>query len=207
MTVCAITSTSVDLPVSDVWLIEVEVRDVDGCFVDEVPVVTVTLPAGTTSTPTVETVITGLYRVAYVVGTTGRYVARAVTTAYGAADFTAYVTATVAATAMPSLDDLRGDPLDEEDQGYLGETSATDAEIQDALNAEAAAQRATCRVPAAYPDDLRQALLRRVARNLALRGIPLAVLRGDAESGDTVLPGRDPEVRRLEGPHRKLTFG
>lgn len=207
MTVSATSPVSVELPISDVWLIAVEVRDVDGCLVDEAPVVTVTLPAGTTSTPTVETVTTGLYRVAYVVGTSGRYVARAVTTGHGAADFTAYVTATVAATGMPTLDDLRGDPEVEGDLGYLGETSATDPEIQDALDAEAAAQRATCRVPAAYPADLRQALLRRVARNLALRGIPLAVLRGDAESGDTILPGRDPEVRRLEGPHRKLVFG
>ena len=58
-----------------------------------------------------------------------------------------------------------------------------------------------------YPKDLRQALLRRVQRNLALRALPLAVLQGDAEAGSTILPGKDLEVRRLEGPFRRLLVG
>jgi hypothetical protein len=46
-----------------------------------------------------------------------------------------------------------------------------------------------------------------VARNLAMRGLPVAVLRGDGEAGDTILPGRDPEVRRFEAPYRRLKMG
>ncbi|GIF71905.1 hypothetical protein [Asanoa siamensis] len=91
---------------------------------------------------------------------------------------------------------------------YLGETSWTEEEIQGALDAELAAQAKVCRVPVDMPADLAEAVKRRVARNLALRPLPLAVLQGDAQGGsDTVLPGRDPEVRRLEAPHRKLVIG
>jgi hypothetical protein len=93
---------------------------------------------------------------------------------------------------------------------YLGATSATEDEIADALAAEKADQANRCRVPAdadPWPASLAQALKRRVARNLALRGLPIAVLQGDAESGSTVLPGSDPEVKRFEAPHRKLALG
>jgi hypothetical protein len=93
---------------------------------------------------------------------------------------------------------------------YLGETSYTEQELGDALAAEKAAQAARCRVPAddaAWPADLAEALFRRVARNLAMRGVPLAVLQGDAEAGSLIPPGQDSEVRRLEAPHRKLVFG
>jgi hypothetical protein len=93
---------------------------------------------------------------------------------------------------------------------YLGDTSYTTEEITAVLAAEKAAQAARCRVPADDADwaaDLTEALFRRCARNLAMRGVPLAILQGDAEVGSTVLPGQDPEVRRLEAPHRRLTFG
>ncbi|MEU4675743.1 hypothetical protein [Micromonospora sp. NPDC023737] len=199
MGVQALSPDSVLLPIGGVWEIAVSVTDVDGLHVDTAPTVTVTLPAGSTATPTVERVSAGVYRVLYEAGTSGRYIARAVAGAYGAADFAAYALATTAGTAMPDVPAV---------VAYLGGTSFTDEEIQDALDAEAAAQRAVCRVRAVYPDDLRQALLRRVQRNLAMRQLPLAVLQGDAEGGDsTVLPGRDPEVRRLEAPHRKLVVG
>lgn len=93
---------------------------------------------------------------------------------------------------------------------YLGETSVTEQELSSALAAEKKAQAKVCRVPAddaEWDEDLTEALCRRVARNLALRGIPLAVLQGDAEAGSLIPPGRDPEVRRLEAPFRKLVFG
>lgn len=90
---------------------------------------------------------------------------------------------------------------------YIGDTSWTDTQIQGAIDAEAAAQAAACRIPDPVPADLLEALKRRVARNLAMRGLPLAVLQGDAEVGSSILPGRDPEVRRLEGPHRKWVIG
>lgn len=95
-------------------------------------------------------------------------------------------------------------------EAYLGDTSFDATELGAALAAEKAAQATRCRVPAdadAWPADLAEALLRRVARNLAMRGIPLAVLQGDSEGGPTVLPGSDPEVRRLEAPHRRLKVG
>lgn len=199
MAVRALSSTSVDRALGGVWDILVDVRDSDGVLVDDAPVVTVTLPAGTTATPAVETVGTGVYLVTYIVATAGRYVARAVTTSNGAVDFAAYVTASVAGTAMPDTDavDL-----------YLGEGehSWTDEQLQSALDAEAAAQRSVCRVPAAYPADLREALLRRVGANLARRKL---LLQGEATDSEfpQVLPGRDPEVRRLEAPFRKLVFG
>lgn len=199
MGVHALSSASVELPISGVWALVVAVTDSDGCPASVAPTVTVTLPAGGTATPTADEVTTGVYRAEYVVGTAGRYVARVTTVANGAADFTAFVTATVAATGMPGIEDV---------DAYLGTHSFTDAQLQDALDAEAAAQRKACKVPAAYPDDLRQALLRRVARNLAMRRVPLSVLQGDADAGTTnAYPGRDPEVRRLEAAYRRLVVG
>lgn len=101
-------------------------------------------------------------------------------------------------------------PTEQEVTAYLGQTSATEEEIADAYAAEKSDQANRCRVPAddaAWPASLAQALKRRVARNLALRGLPIAVLQGDAESGSLVLPGSDPEVRRFEAPYRKLALG
>jgi hypothetical protein len=208
MTVTALSNPSAELPVDGVWMIVVDVRDANRCLTDDAsPVVTVTLPGGTTDTPTVERLTLGTYRAVYTVTTTGRYVASAVAAGYGAADFTAFVAAIVPAGGMPILDDLRGDLDDADDFGYLGRTSATDAQIQDALDAEAANQRKVCRVPAAFGADLRQALMRRVARNLAMQRIPLAVLQGDADTGSTVPPGSDPEVRRFERAYRRLPMG
>lgn len=199
MTVRACSSTSTTLAVGATWPLVVDVRDSNGVLVDAAPVVTVTLPAGSTVVPTVETVTTGVYRAVYVVGTVGRYVARAVSASYGVADFAAFVEATTAATGMPVVDDWRD--YDPDDGG-----SWTDDEIGGALAAEGAAQRSVCRVGAVYPDDLRQALLRRISRNLAMRKLPLAVLTGDAEVA-TRITTWDAEVRRLEGPHRKLVVG
>lgn len=94
---------------------------------------------------------------------------------------------------------------------YLGPTSQTDAALERVLAVEASAQRKVCRVPAdpeaAWDPDLGEALCRRVARNLAMRGIPLAMFQGDAEGGALIPPNRDPEVRRLEGPFRKQKLG
>jgi hypothetical protein len=198
-----ISPVTTDLPVGGIWVISVAMD-----AADDPPVVTVTLPGGSTATPSVESLGAGCYRVAYVVASTGRYVARAVTAGNGAVDFTCWVTATVAATGMPGLDDLRGDPdADPPTSGYLGVTSWTDEEIGDALDAEAAAQRSVCDVPAAYPADLRQALLRRVWRNLALRGQPFLTVPGSEDTQVSVVPSLDSEIRRLERPFRKLPMG
>lgn len=202
MTVNALSADSVELPLGGIWDISVDVRDVDGCLVDDdVPVVTITLPdsEATTDTPTVATVSTGVYRAEYALEVAGRYVARAVTNNHGAADFAAYAAGATAAGGMPDLAEVL-DYLDWDEDTPTGEAAG-------ALAAESTAQRRKCRVGAVYPDDMRNALLRRVARNLAFKGVPLAVLRGNTEDGALVLPGNDPEVRRWEAPYRKLTMG
>lgn len=77
-------------------------------------------------------------------------------------------------------------------------------EITDAYAAEVADQANRCRVvPYAHP--LAEAIYRRVARNLAMRALPLGV-QSD-EFGSTYLGGNDPEVRRLEGHYRRTVMG
>jgi hypothetical protein len=163
---------------------------------------TVTVPAGTTAAGTVTRENTGLYRVDVDLAAAGHHqLVVEVTSATFGDDVLLYsvdVVDPAAPGTVPTLAQVTE---------YLGNTSATQAQIADALAAETAAQAAVCRTGPLYPDDLGQALKRRVARNLALRGLPLAVLQGDAESGPTVLPGRDVEVRRLEGPHRRTVVG
>lgn len=110
--------------------------------------------------------------------------------------------------AIPDIDDV---------QSYLGDTSWTDTEVQAALDAELAAQQAVVRPGyflAAdedgvrdYPADLAEALKRRVARNLAMRGVPLSVNQGDADTAPAFVPRTDPEIRRLEAPYRRLAVG
>lgn len=191
-----ISGESVDLLQYSRWVFEFFVGDDEGDGVDATPVVVVELPDDSSSSPTVESLTpVGYYRASVPVPLTGRYVATAVDFDYGAASFVAYVSGITTAADMPTIDDVKD---------YLGEDSTTDGVLQDALDAETAAQRRACRVPANYPDDLRQVLMRRVARNLALRGIPLAVLRGDAESGSLVLPRYDPVVRAVESGYRRL---
>lgn len=93
---------------------------------------------------------------------------------------------------------------------YLGDTSATDDEIADALAAETASQDRACRVPddPDYPADLGQALKRRVARNLAARLVPIAQMTTfDGGVSSARVPFRDAEVSRLESPWRRVTVG
>lgn len=189
-----ISGDTAELYVDGRWVLEMFVGDDDGYAVGTSPTVTVVAPGGSSSSPTVESLGSGYFRASVTVDEAGRYVATATAAGYGSTAFTAYASATTdeAGVTLAAV------------KAYLGTTSTSDAVIQDALDAETAAQRKVCRIPAVYEADLAQALKRRVARNLALRGIPMAVLRGDAESGSLIPPGRDPEVRRLEGPYRKL---
>lgn len=98
-------------------------------------------------------------------------------------------------------------------KAYLGpDVTWGDSEITEALTAETAAQARACRIPDgtdAYPADLDEALCRRVAHNLALRGLPLGVQASvsDMAVATTRVGGMDAEVRRLEGPWRKVMFG
>ena len=55
--------------------------------------------------------------------------------------------------------------------------------------------------------DLTQAIYRRVAREIAARGIPLGMLGADTEYGTARLSRWDAEIERLEGPSRRVVFG
>ena len=104
---------------------------------------------------------------------------------------------------------------------YLGsDHSWSDAEIASAYAAEVAAQATRVRLPAdvvvdevpvpqPYPADLAEALCRRVAHNLALRALPLAIQTSITDVGASAirLQGSDPEVVRLERPYRRMAVG
>lgn len=101
---------------------------------------------------------------------------------------------------MVTVDDIRA---------YMDGPSQTDAQIQDALDAETLAQARACVVPADpddMPADLAEALKRRVQRNLEMRGQPFVVTPDD-NGNVSIVPSRDPEVRRLEAGHRRLVMG
>lgn len=103
-------------------------------------------------------------------------------------------------------------PTVAEIQTYLGsEISWGTPEITSAYTAELAAQADVCRLPVdgAYPAPLVEALGRRVAHNLALRGLPLGVSANitDSAVATTRVGGLDAEVARLEAPYRKVLFG
>jgi hypothetical protein len=203
MAVKAITSAAAMLPLGDRWVLEVRTTDDGGRLVSGDPAVVVTLPDGSTLSPALEFtgVGRGRYRTAYTTAATGRHVAVVTAAEFGVETFAVYVAGQTTASGMPNTDDVAD---------YLREGAASweTEDLADALDAEAAAQRSVCRVGAVYPADLRQALLRRVQRNLAMRQLPLAVLQGDADSGGAdYLPRLDPEVRRLEAPHRRLVVG
>jgi hypothetical protein len=82
-------------------------------------------------------------------------------------------------------------------------------EIERALATERSAQDKAVCWDSLHEPDVEEALCRRVVHNLAMRSLPLAVMPGNLEAGTgPVRPSmQDPEVRRLEGPYRKLVMG
>jgi hypothetical protein len=94
---------------------------------------------------------------------------------------------------------------------YLGLDEDRDDEIDGALFAERSAQARVCRVPNDahdWPTDLAEALMRRVARNLAARGLPLGFQATVSDVGvGSIRIGWDVEIRRLESPFRKAPLG
>lgn len=207
----ALSSPSQRRPIAGTWDILVRVVDVSGDAVSDVPAVTLTLPDGAPASPAMTALpaACGYFYLGYTVAAAGRYVAHVVAAGgLGAADFTVWAETITPASGMPTLQDLRGpDVPDPADPGYLGVNSWTDAQITEALEAEAAAQRTKCAVPADYPPDLRSALLRRVARHLAMTRLPLAVQTGDADTDTVRIFGTDPEIRRLEAGYPRLVMG
>jgi hypothetical protein len=201
MPTTALTPESGRLDVGDSWLLAVECRDdVTGDLKDATVTAVVTRPDTSTSNPTVTRQSLGVFYASYTLAAAGRHTAL-VTSTGTVVSVTDFAVDAVVPGALPTPTEA---------QSYLtsiGTTSYALGDITAALAAETAAQGRVCRVPGVYPADLREALFRRVARNLAMRSLPLAVLQGDAESGSLTLGSRDPEVKRLEGPHRRLVVG
>jgi hypothetical protein len=195
MPVTALSSTSRDVLVGDVWQLVFMVRDTDMSIMSGVtPTVVITLPDGTIGVaPPLDTDPMwsgGAYRFDYTLTVPGRHLATVDVAGYGRLVYVAWAKSATANTGLPTV-------------------SWTTDDMAGALDAEQAAQRRVCRVDPSYPADLREALLRRVQRNLALRPNALAMFRGDADAGDaqSPLPRYDPEVSRLERPYRKLPMG
>jgi hypothetical protein len=103
-------------------------------------------------------------------------------------------------------------PTAAEAREHLGiPTSVSDAVLGEIVAAEIDVQAARCRWvgqdgalgrdPAAYPQALRMAVFRRVARAVAARGLPLGFQAG--EFGIAGLRGDD-VLERLEGPYRRV---
>lgn len=164
--------------------------------------IVITQPDGTTLTPEFDSESSGgNYLVAVPVTQDGRYTANI--SAYELENIryiSAYALEVTPADEMPNAADV---------VTYLESagtsTSYSTDDINDVLAAEAAAQRSVCRVGASYPPDLRRALLRRVQRALAMVTLPFE--REIGENGTAFVPGRDPEVVRLERPHRRVPIG
>jgi hypothetical protein len=195
------TPQSVTLDIGDEWVIVACATDDEGWPAAATVSVAVTDPAGSTSAPTPVEDPAGTWTARHVITTPGRYLAviTSVGVTVGATPFTAWAALPTTAEGLPTTSDCLE---------YLRDTSATDVEVRDALTAEMAAQRSRCRVPAVYPPDLRQSLLRRVARNLAARGVPLTLFTSFEGGGtSTRVPRLDAEIVRFEGPHRRRKVG
>jgi hypothetical protein len=192
VTVTPISCTEAQRIVSDLWPLTVLVADADGFTASVTPTASVTLPDGSTATPTMTRTSSGDWRAEHTLTQVGRHVATVTASGYGSAGFWVEAVVVTPAGNLPSVADATT---------YLGSTSWSSQDIGDALAVEKAAQRARCTIPAYYPDDLRGALLRRVARNLGMRSIPLAQPVSDVEAGGPNLPPYDPEINRLERPH------
>lgn len=189
---------AVTLPAGGRWLLDLVVTDDGGQLVDVAPTVTITRPDDTTTPATADRTGPGRYRAVVELVDAGRHVAAATAAGYGAAAVAGWVVGTTTAGGMPTSADV---------VAYMGPSSWTTDQIDEALAAESDAQRAVCRVGAYVSADLRSALLRRVQRALAMRRLPLAMQTGDVDAGAVMPPGRDPEVRRLEAPYRRMVMG
>lgn len=193
--------SSVELVIGQLWNIRVTAA--------ELPLLAVLLPDDETLTPAVEFVADGhdadleqMWLASFVPTLPGRHVAVVTDPDGGTIFLQAHVRPVTLTADMPN-----GDSLD----AWLGqgEHSWTVEECGEAMAVALAAQRRVCRVPAAMPDDLREAAHRRGGRYLYLRRQMSAQPRddGDYDSPPLLPPGRDFETRALESPFRKLGIG
>jgi hypothetical protein len=188
--------------VGDTWVAWFFVLDDDDVPATATTTGTAVLPSGSTVALTVSTPSLGLYRAEFDTTVTGRHT---ITVTFASTDFgdelvTFALSVSALATDLPGLDEV---------VAYLGEDlSASLTEVADALAAEIAAQAARCAIPAAYPDDLAQALKRRVSRNLAARAVPVATFTSfEGGATSTRVPQLDAEITRFEAPWRRRPVG
>jgi hypothetical protein len=90
--------------------------------------------------------------------------------------------------------------------------SMSDEQLTVVIDAEVALQAATCDLtpavpppegtPGDYPPEMRQALYRRCARQVAARGLPLGLTDVVGEYGPARIPTYDAEIARLEASRR-----
>jgi hypothetical protein len=92
-------------------------------------------------------------------------------------------------------------PTVEEVANEIGKIASV---IGSAYLAEVTDQASRCRVEP-YTDALAAALCRRVLRAVNMANLPLGLLQD--ETGATRVGSTDPEVRRLEGPYRRVVIG
>lgn len=198
--ITALSFTSRVVQSDDAWVLRALVVDSDGVPSSDVPAVTIVEAGAAPVGPfdMAATACPGVFRLDYYPGLPGRAVATATHAQHGSVSWVADVRPVVTADGMPSVASCNN---------YMGDHSWADSDVQEALDTELDAQFAVCRIPAAYPADLRAAVHRRVQRNLAMRSLPLAVRESVDGESQLVLPGRDPEVRRFEGPYRKVGIG
>ena len=150
--------------------------------------------------PAMTNTTTGVYTVDYLNPDAGVYEAVFTTTGTLAGVLTDGWVIEPADLAVVTLAQLRA---------YLGTTSATDADILDALAVERSDQARTCNIDA-YTAGLRGALMRRVARNLAGRRLPTAQVNSFGQSGsgagNRLASDLSAEIDRLERPYRSWVF-
>jgi len=96
-------------------------------------------------------------------------------------------------------------------RSWAGPVSVSDGVIQEVIDAETEAQGRICDTggddeQTTPPVALTLALLRRVARSLAARGVALGIVGADSEYGATSLPRFDAEIERLERPYRVVAI-
>ena len=189
--------STVDRELGQLWQFAIEST--------EAPLITVTRPNGTTqNAPVTASAPYGLYVASFLLTLPGRHIATVSTASIGGLSLACYAIAITLNGGMPDAAAV-ADWLE-----AAGGASYTTADIEKELAVEGAAQRRICDVPAAMPEELREALIRRTVRALFMRRQLTELPRsdgGDFDLAPIVPPGRDPEVRRLESPHRKLTMG
>jgi len=202
------TPDTVDRFVGQLWEIRVRATDSWGYPASGTPGVAITLPDGTTLSPAPDVTADGTWSsrwtVSYLLADAGRHLATVSLAGSSSEVLQCYASLVTATADLPTAAELDGW------LGGAGEHSWSDGDLQEALDSEASNQRRMCRVPAAYPPDLWWALMRRAARALAMKRQLTEQPRSDSADFDlpaTMPPGRDADIRRLEGPWRKLTAG